>query len=125
MCTAQQLAGDLGPQLSDISSWRNRDQSKIFTRLLGVVSHPGTTRKTGAEAQTRSVPVALEGVLQVATSLFGEVGSLADRMKGLWAHDGQKGSISMRKKALTDLVKLLSSHGENMLNLRCVNLCMS
>lgn len=103
--------GALGPVLSDASSWRNRDQNKIFTRLLTVLSDPGTTREAGSATHTLSLPASLDGVSQVATSLFDEAGSLADSMKGLWAHDGQKGSRSMRKKALTDLVKLLASHG--------------
>lgn len=101
----------LGPVLSDATSWRNRDQSRMFSRLLTLISDNRTAQDAAQETSTLSLPISLNAVSQVTSSLFGEAGSLADSMKSLWAHDGQKGSRSMRKKALTDLVKLLSVHG--------------
>jgi hypothetical protein len=104
-CTTDQLAGAPCPVLHDDSSWRNRDQTKLFARLLEVVSDSGKSRGSS------SFPASLARVSQAFTSLFDEAGSITERIKSLWAHNGQMGSRSMRKKALTDLVKLLMSLG--------------
>jgi hypothetical protein len=104
-CTTDLLAGAPCLVLHDDSSWRNRDQTKLFARLLEVISDPGNSRGSS------SFPASLGRVSQAFTSLFDEAGSITERIKSLWAQNGQMGSRSMRKKALTDLVKLLASLG--------------
>lgn len=119
LCITQPGPPALGPVLSDTTSWRNRDQSKLFTRLVTLISNTETVHDSANENSTFALSASLDAVSNVARSLFGEAGYLADRMKSLWEHDGQKGSRSMRKKALTDLVKLLSSHGVLSCSLLC------
>jgi hypothetical protein len=96
----------LGPMLSDTSDWRNKDQQKLMSRMVAVVSGPHDAQH--ARPCLRGI---LGDITHTANALFDESSSLAAWMKEVWDRDGQKGARALRKKAFTDCVKALTEIG--------------